>query len=173
MDMKSLKAHISDLFSSTGSHRRRFSLKHCTPPQEYNAVSGFELPNLSLPSLIVGYREWLPFKEEIQLLIHNSTCLSDIQKFYCLRSALIGDVSRQVIHSLKLTAAYHTVACGRLTGSWVTFIMHLISLKCDIVTEEKWKANSQILCQQLRKSQVFYNRNVRFQKWLLLNTGGK
>jgi hypothetical protein len=51
--------------------------------------------------------------------------------------------SETALRQLLYNAVKHTRVLStfsQLTGSWDTFIMHLISLKCDVVTEQKWKA---------------------------------
>ncbi|XP_011858966.1 PREDICTED: uncharacterized protein LOC105556478 [Vollenhovia emeryi] len=71
------------------------------------ATSSIKLPQLNLPKFDGNYSQWLSFRDSFQALIDECNTLSDIQKFYYLRSSLQG-VAAQVINSLETTADnYH------------------------------------------------------------------
>ncbi|XP_018571452.1 uncharacterized protein LOC108911101 [Anoplophora glabripennis] len=71
--------------------------------------SMIKLPTIRLPGFDGNYNNWLEFKDSFAALVDNNESLSDIQKFYYLRSALEGDAV-QVIKSIEVSAANYSHA---------------------------------------------------------------
>lgn len=80
---------------------------------ELAASSSIKLPTLNLPKFDGHYAQWLPFRDTFEALIDKNEALSDIQKFYYLRSSLQG-VASQVINSLEISAANYKEAWNLL-----------------------------------------------------------
>ena len=62
-----------------------------------------KLPTINLPSFDGEYAQWYPFKDTFGALIHNSTTIPDIQKFYYLNSCLKGK-ARELLASLEVSS---------------------------------------------------------------------
>lgn len=67
------------------------------------------LPSISLPSFNGHYDQWLEFRDGFNSLIHNNQSITEIQKFYYLRSCLQGEAA-QVIHSIAVSASNYKIA---------------------------------------------------------------
>lgn len=68
-----------------------------------------KLPPLDLPTFKGNYDGWLGFVDTFTALIHSNNSLSDVQKFYYLKSCLKGDAAR-VIHSIEVTDINYEIA---------------------------------------------------------------
>lgn len=68
-----------------------------------------KLPVIELPTFSGRAEEWLQFFDTFDTLIHSNEALSEIQKFYYLKSSLKGD-AEQVIHSLEVSARNYEIA---------------------------------------------------------------
>lgn len=99
--------------SQANDHARVNRLQLVQDGQELVAGSSIKLPTLNLPKFDGHYAQWLPFRDTFEALIDKNESLSDIQKFYYLRSSLQG-VASQVIHSLEISAANYREAWNLL-----------------------------------------------------------
>ncbi|XP_050305066.1 uncharacterized protein LOC126742465 [Anthonomus grandis grandis] len=68
-----------------------------------------KLPPLDLPIFSGSYDCWLGFFDTFMALIHSNGSLTDVQKFYYLKSCLRGDAAR-VIHSIEVNELNYEVA---------------------------------------------------------------
>ncbi|XP_061704588.1 uncharacterized protein LOC133515953 [Cydia pomonella] len=74
-------------------------------PMNTSSVSGdiktvmdVKLPRLELPKFSGLYEEWQAFEDIFTSIIHNNQSLSDVQRFYYLKSCLIGEASTTLKH---------------------------------------------------------------------------
>ncbi|XP_055604359.1 uncharacterized protein LOC129752609 [Uranotaenia lowii] len=81
--------------------------------ERVEAISRVKLPDIKLPVFNGKLRDWIPFRDMFDSLIHNNTQLSDIDKFTYLRSAISGE-ALQEISSIELSADNYQVACDML-----------------------------------------------------------
>lgn len=68
-----------------------------------------KLPIIEIPKFSGAYDQWVPFYDIFSSLIHNSTSLTDIQKFYYLKGSLVGEAA-DILHSLQTTDSNYSVA---------------------------------------------------------------
>ncbi|XP_031333913.1 uncharacterized protein LOC116163925 [Photinus pyralis] len=68
-----------------------------------------KLPTIKLPTFKGNYDNWLEFHDAFKSIIHESTEISDIQKFLYLKSSLEGEASR-LIESIEVCASNYNVA---------------------------------------------------------------
>lgn len=71
--------------------------------------SQLKLPSIKLPTFNGNYTEWIEFRDAFNSMIHDNNAISNIDKFYYLRSSLGGEASK-VIESLKPSNANYDVA---------------------------------------------------------------
>lgn len=71
--------------------------------------SAIKLAALQIPTFSGIYTEWATFYDIFVALVHNNASLSDVQKFFYLRSALTGDAGH-VIQCLQTTSDNYRVA---------------------------------------------------------------
>lgn len=67
------------------------------------------LPSVKLPNFSGNYTEWIEFRDAFTSMIHDNTSISEIDKFYYLRSSLGGDAST-IIDSLKSSNSNYALA---------------------------------------------------------------
>lgn len=66
----------------------------------YDQQVNVKLPTIRLPLFSGQYNEWLEFRDSFKALINENISLTDIQRFYYLRSALQkGGVTDYRVHS--------------------------------------------------------------------------
>lgn len=61
-----------------------------------------KLPPINLPSFQGNYDSWLNFLDTYSALIHSNNSLSNVEKFYYLKSCLKGEAAG-IIHSIEVT----------------------------------------------------------------------
>ncbi|XP_055589678.1 uncharacterized protein LOC129741888 [Uranotaenia lowii] len=83
------------------------------PTERADTISRVKLPDIKLPVFDGKLRDWIPFRDMFDSLIHNNHQLSDIDKFTYLRSAISGE-ALQEISSIELSADNYQVACDIL-----------------------------------------------------------
>lgn len=71
--------------------------------------SQLRLPSLKLPTFHGNYTEWIEFRDAFTSMIDDNNSMSNIDKFYYLRSSLGGEASK-VIESLKPSNSNYNVA---------------------------------------------------------------
>lgn len=76
-----------------------------------------KLPNLKLPTFNGSYEKWLEFRDAFQAIVHKNTFLSDVEKFYYLKSYLEGE-PLQAIANLQVTNDNFLVAWTLLTDRY-------------------------------------------------------
>lgn len=72
-------------------------------------VANVKLPTLNLPTFNGQYDRWLEFSDAFNSLIHTNNTISDVQKFYYLRSSL-RDEAAIVIRAVEVSAANYHIA---------------------------------------------------------------
>lgn len=66
-----------------------------------NLASIVKLAALSVPNFSGDYKQWSTFNDMFIALIHSNDALTDIQKFFYLKSALSGDAEKVVCNRMK------------------------------------------------------------------------
>ncbi|XP_055537555.1 uncharacterized protein LOC129725580 [Wyeomyia smithii] len=132
--------------------------------------SNIRLPDVKLPILSGSLDSWLNFHDLYISLVHSSQDLSNIQKFYYLRSSVAVDALK-LIQTIPLSANNYPVAwnllvehfqnTARLKQSYVDALFEFSPLKRESATElhslvEKFEANVKIL-QQLGEKTEFWD----------------
>nr|CAI5861653.1 unnamed protein product [Callosobruchus analis] len=74
-----------------------------------NVESLVRLPPIKLPTFNGHYDSWLEFKDCFLALVHNNNSLTDIQRFYYLRSSLEVEV-QQIIKSIEVSSDNYKIA---------------------------------------------------------------
>lgn len=83
---------------------------HCSNISNVSSKNNFvKLPTIKLPTFDGQYYNWLEFKDIFSAIVNNNDDLSQIQKFYYLRSSL-GKEPAHVIKSIEVTAANYEIA---------------------------------------------------------------
>ncbi|CAG9796916.1 unnamed protein product [Diatraea saccharalis] len=82
---------------------RREVLKHlsnASPASECASAQDHQykpnLPKISLPKFSGSYGDWLSFKDLYVTMVHSNEELSPVQKFYYLKSCLVGEAASLV-----------------------------------------------------------------------------
>lgn len=78
-----------------------------------NVNSIVKLAPLEIPQFSGAYTEWAAYHDIFSALVHNNDKISDIQKFFYLRSSLSGD-AESVIKCLQTTADNYNAAWNSL-----------------------------------------------------------
>ncbi|XP_062703655.1 uncharacterized protein LOC134286102 [Aedes albopictus] len=174
LDENSLDAHIKERTTLESSYYRikGFLLAHNKAPLNQSATSPthseahfpmsashVRLPDVKLPLFDGKLENWLVFHDLYISLVHSSTSLSNIQKFYYLRSSL-SHSALQLIQSIPLSADNYSVAWNlllkhfqnpaRLKQTYVDALFDFSALKRESATElhnlvERFEANVKIL----------------------------
>jgi len=71
--------------------------------------SAIKLAALEIPKFSGSYTEWAAFYDIYMALVHNNKTLTDVQKFFYLRSSLSGDAEK-VIQCLQTTSENYGIA---------------------------------------------------------------
>lgn len=74
-----------------------------------NQASIVKLAALNVPTFSGDYKEWSTFHDMFVALIHGNEALTDVQKFFYLKSALTSD-ALMVIQSFETSAKNYTIA---------------------------------------------------------------
>ena len=134
------------------------------------STSHVRLPDVKLPVFSGNLESWLNFHDLYISLVHSSLDLSNIQKFYYLRSSLSGDALK-LIQTIPLSANNYPVAWNllvdhfqnpaRLKASYVDALFEFPSMKRESAVDlhslvEKFEANVRIL-QQLGEKTEFWD----------------
>ncbi|XP_058827613.1 uncharacterized protein LOC131687537 [Topomyia yanbarensis] len=133
-------------------------------------ASQVRLPDVKLPVFNGNLDTWLNFHDLLVSLVHSSVELSNIQKFYYLRSSLLGDALK-LIQTIPISANNYPVAWNllvdhfqnpaRLKQSYVDALFEFPSIKRESAAElyslvEKFEANVKVL-QQLGEKVQFWD----------------
>ena len=98
------------------------------------------LPKLKLPEFYGSYDKWLQFADTYKSLIHNSSSLSKIEKFWYLKSCIKGEAAN-IFSSLELSEANYDKAweslCERYENKKVIIQAHLKTIfDSQVITKE-------------------------------------
>ena len=119
------------------------------------------LPDVKLPVFTGSMDSWLNFHDLFLSLVHSSADLSNIQKFYYLRSSLAGDALK-LIQTITISANNYAVAWNllethyqnpaRLKQTYVDALFEFSFLKRESAADlhslvEKFEANVKVLRQ--------------------------
>jgi len=74
-----------------------------------NQASIVKLAALSVPEYSGDYKEWATFHDMYVALIHSNEALTDVQRFFYLKSALTGEAEK-MIKSFETSAKNYTTA---------------------------------------------------------------
>ncbi|XP_053686332.1 uncharacterized protein LOC128735874 [Sabethes cyaneus] len=132
--------------------------------------SQVRLPDVNFPTFSGNFETWLNFHDLYVSLVHSSVELSNIQKFYYLRSSLTGD-ALQLIRTIPISASNYPVAWNlliehyqnpaRLKQSYLDALFEFSVLKKESALDlhslvEKFEANVKVL-QQLGEKIGFWD----------------
>ncbi|XP_055600480.1 uncharacterized protein LOC129749527 [Uranotaenia lowii] len=127
----------------------------------FPASSQIRLPDVKLPVFNGSLEQWLNFHDLFVSLVHSSSDLSNIQKFYYLRSSLSGDALK-LIQTIAISANNYPVAWNllvehfqnplRLKQTYVDSLFEFSQLKKESASDlhslvERFEANVRILKQ--------------------------
>lgn len=87
---------LSELHDLEEKHNRVTASSPITSISSENNQINVRLPIINLPEFSGAYKEWLPFYDAFNNLIHQNKSLDDCQKFHYLKSCLKGEASRSV-----------------------------------------------------------------------------
>lgn len=74
-----------------------------------NQASIVKLAALNVPQFSGDYNEWSTFHDIFVALIHSNDAFTDVQQFFYLKSALIGD-ARKIIQCLETSSKNYPIA---------------------------------------------------------------
>nr|XP_029722497.1 uncharacterized protein LOC115263335 [Aedes albopictus] len=176
LDEAAIDAHLAErtLLESSYYKVKGFLLAHNKSPlnqtlQSPNhstlhfppSASQVRLPDVKLPIFNGKLENWMNFHDLYLSLVHSSTDLSNIQKFYYLRSSL-SESALQLIQTIPISAINYPVAWNlllehfqnpaRLKQNYVDAIFEFQSLRKESASElhslvEKFEANVKVLKQ--------------------------
>ncbi|KAJ8969878.1 hypothetical protein NQ317_004701 [Molorchus minor] len=109
-----------------------------------------KLPTIKLPTFNGCYDRWLEFRDSFVALVDSNDSISEIQKFYYLRSSLEAEAAH-LVASIEVSASNYAIAWGLLkdrfenkscqpTDNWDTLIIHMLTSKFDNVTRRDWES---------------------------------
>lgn len=123
-----------DLVSRINSAKAKLTTVKPPQPSEPSEIdseasySKLSLPKIRLPTFSSEYTKWLNFKDLYVSLVHENTTLSDIQKFYYLKTCLKGS-ALQLISSLECTNANYqkawTTLVERFDNKYLIAVSHI------------------------------------------------
>lgn len=106
------------------------------PNDNSNNVSHLKLPDIKLPVFGGNYEDWMNFHDLFVSLVHSSTNLSTIQKFYYLRSSLAGEALK-LIQTIPISNEQYSVAWNLLISHYQnprrlkrTYVQSLFEFPC-------------------------------------------
>ncbi|XP_048487178.1 uncharacterized protein LOC125490853 [Plutella xylostella] len=74
-----------------------------------NLLKSVQLPTISMPTFDGSFERWLEFRDTFSSLVHNSTDITNIQKFHYLKSSLKGSAAL-IIDALEFSSDNYNVA---------------------------------------------------------------
>lgn len=102
MDVSSLLEEVVEKYSSS------------TPKNnQENSQTNVRLPIVQLPEFSGTYKEWLPFYDAFNNIIHKNKKLDNCEKLHYIKSCLKGEASRS-IESLTVSNSNYTAAWSLL-----------------------------------------------------------
>ncbi|XP_055589846.1 uncharacterized protein LOC129742027 [Uranotaenia lowii] len=131
--------------------------------------SQIRLPDVKLPVFNGTLENWLNFHDLFISLVHSSSELSNIQKFYYLRSSLTGDALK-LIQTITISANNYPVAWNllidhfqnpsRLKQAYVDSLFEFVPLRKESASDlhslvERFEANVRILKQLGEKTEFW------------------
>lgn len=137
--------------------------------QFHGSSSHVRLPDVKLPVFTGNLDNWLNFHDLFVSLVHASLELSNIQKFYYLRSSLAGDALK-LIQTIPISAKNYPVAWklledhfqnpARLKQTYLDALFEFSTLRRESASElhslvEKFEANVKVLTQLGEKTEFW------------------
>lgn len=101
-----------------------------------------KLPRITLPDFSGKYDTWMQFHDMYLVMIHNSRSLSDVEKFYYLKSSLKGD-------ALKVVEAFPTCKAS-YQAAWNA----LVNRYANPYLQKKRHANELLYLPKIKKISV-------------------
>lgn len=147
----------------------------CASPTSHTHAHGLtssshvRLPDIKLPVFSGNLDHWLNFHDLYMSLVHSSTELSNIQKFYYLRASLSGDALK-LVQTIPITAANYHVAWSlledhfqnkpRLKQSYLNALFESATLKRESAPDlhalvERFESNVKVLHQLGEKTEFW------------------
>ncbi|KAF0711208.1 DUF1758 domain-containing protein [Aphis craccivora] len=105
---------VTDCATIEDSDSTKNSARASSKISEMTNQAFVKLAALQIPQFSGAYTDWASFHDIFSALVHKNESLSDIQKFFYLRSSLSGD-AENVINCLQTTADNYKVAWESLT----------------------------------------------------------
>lgn len=123
----------------------------------FNITSNIKLPDINLPDFHGLYNNWMTFYDTFNTLIHENQQLSNIQKFYYLKSCLKGEAA-QLIQSIEISNVNYDIAWSMLKERYENKKLIINTHMKAIYDLTAVKFESPI---QLRKLLDNFNKNFR------------
>ncbi|GJQ79105.1 hypothetical protein Trydic_g5360 [Trypoxylus dichotomus] len=121
-----------------------------------------KLPTIKLPIFDGHYQNWLEFKDIFSAIVNENLSLSQIQKFYYLRSSL-GKEPSEVIKSLDVTSANYESAWALLIDSKLDSVTKRDGKHISVTAAHKsWqcKAKRCFKCNKLHNSLLYLENPI-------------
>lgn len=125
-----------------------------------------KLPDLKLPMFNGAYEKWLEFRDSFLAMIHSNHNLSDVQRFYYLKSYLEAE-PLQAIANLSVTNDNYSVAWDLLVDRYENKRLIIFNYIKAIFEHPGLLKESH---NDLRKLYDLFNKNLRSLKSLGQNT---
>ena len=128
--------------------------------------SFIKLPDLKLPIFNGSYEKWLEFRDAFQAIVHENSYLSNVEKFYYLKSYLQNE-PLQVVANLQVTNDNYPTAWSLLTDRYenkqlIVYNYIKALFDCPNVSKESYT--------DLRNLYDLFNKNLRSLNSLGQNT---
>ncbi|XP_058449054.1 uncharacterized protein LOC131429015 [Malaya genurostris] len=86
-------------------------------PQQSQSSRSFKLPEIKLPEFGGNILEWFSFYDTFESLVHDNRELSDVQRFYYLKSTLRGEALK-LVEKISVTGDNYSVALKMITDRY-------------------------------------------------------
>lgn len=127
-----------------------------------NQKPSIKLPDIKLPVFDGSYEKWLEFRDAFQAIVHNNVHLSDVEKFFYLKSFLSGE-PLYAIANLQVTNDNYSNAWTILTDRYENKRLIVYNYVKDLFDCPKLIKESY---SELRKLYDLFNKNLRSLKCL-------
>lgn len=98
------------------------------------------LPQVSLPKFNGKYADWMAFKDLFMVMVHKNNDLSPVQKFYYLKSCLLGEAAG-LVNTLDCTSDNYSKAWLSLTARYDNKVLICSNFMQNILTLPKVNKN--------------------------------
>lgn len=131
--------------------------------------SQVKLPTIKLPSFSGSFGSWLEFKDSFVALVHQNSNISDIQKYYYLKSALQGEANN-IIQSIPVSSANYTIAwdllCDRFENKRLLVHHHIKAIFDQPIIERESHVKLRHLFDNVNKNlRVLSSLGLKTDEW--------